>query len=113
LQGLHEIFLSPLVFSFLLAFSPFFSTPYEGASHGNSSNKKMTKGIRTKRVRGSTSRAGQQGRHGRLISDGLTSPPHWAADGEEEDSQQRFFPKQEQVKGWRSTGAGEETAGKK
>jgi hypothetical protein len=32
-----------------LASSPFFSTPYEGVSHGNSSNKKMTKGISTKR----------------------------------------------------------------
>jgi hypothetical protein len=57
LQGLNEIFLSSPVFSFLLASSPFFSTPYEAASHGNSSSKKMTKGISTKRVRGSTSRA--------------------------------------------------------
>jgi hypothetical protein len=57
LQGLHEIFLSPPVFSFLLASSPFFSTIYEAASHGNNNSKKMTKGISVRRVRGSTSRA--------------------------------------------------------
>jgi hypothetical protein len=49
LQGLHEISLSPPVFSFLLASSPVFSTPYEAASQGSSSNKKMTKGISTRR----------------------------------------------------------------
>jgi hypothetical protein len=49
LQGLHEFFLSPSVFSFLLASSPFFSTPHDPASQGSSSSKKMTKGISTRR----------------------------------------------------------------
>jgi hypothetical protein len=31
LQVLHEMFLSPPIFSFLLASSPFFSTPQEAA----------------------------------------------------------------------------------
>jgi hypothetical protein len=49
LQWLHEIFLSPPVFSFLLASSHFFSTPHEAASQGSSNSKKMTKGINTRR----------------------------------------------------------------
>jgi hypothetical protein len=70
----------------------------------------MTKGISTsERI----NKQGSRGRHGRLISDGLTSPPRWAADGQEEDPQRCFFPEQEQVKGWRRTGAGEGRQGKR
>jgi hypothetical protein len=43
-QGLQEIFLSLPVFSFMLASSPFFSTPHEAASQGSNSSKMMTKG---------------------------------------------------------------------
>jgi hypothetical protein len=49
----------------------------------------MTKGISTsERI----NKHGSRGRHVRLISDGLTSPPRWAADGQGEDPQ-RFFPR--------------------
>jgi hypothetical protein len=33
---------------------------------------------------------GSKGRHGKLISDGLTSPPRWAANGEGEDPSDVF-----------------------